>query len=184
MIYKGSNKIEDVYIGNTKIEFIYKGSTQVYSSKLPAGQVIFESSTAGTYTIVIPKTQTYHIDLVGGGGGGHKSSSGIVHRYGGGSGGYVYGLIFIPAGTYTLLIGSGGGTDVSGGNSSFFNQIAGGGVSFNSYAGGTCTTTLNYINGNNGGKDYVGESVYGGYGRGGYSIEYGGTGGYCKIVAA
>lgn len=181
MIYKGSNKIEDVYAGNTKIEFIYKGSTQVYSSKLPAGQVIFESSTAGTYTIVIPKTQTYHIDLVGGGGGGHHRSPPYTNR-GGGSGGYVYGTITIPKGNYTLVIGNGGGADINGGNSSFFNQIAGGGLSYDSYAGGTCSTSLSYVNGNNGGSGIRGESVYNGYGRGGYDYEAG-TAGYCKIMA-
>jgi hypothetical protein len=69
MLYKGSTKIGSFQLGSTKIGKLYKGSTLVYQSKLPAGQVIFESSTAGTYTVTIPKTQNYYIDLVGGGGG-------------------------------------------------------------------------------------------------------------------
>lgn len=181
-IYKGSVKQKDIYIGSTKIGKVYKGSTLVYQSKLPAGQVIFESSTAGTYTIVIPKTQAYHIDLVGGGGGGHHKSAPQKNK-GGGSGGYVYGTIMIPKGNYTLVIGNGGGDDQNGYDSSFFEQIAGGGkASSGGYAGGTCSTSLSYVNGNYGGSGVRGESVYNGYGRGGYDYEAG-TAGYCKIVA-
>lgn len=34
-VYKGSQKIEDIYLGNTKIKFIYKGYTLVYASSIP-----------------------------------------------------------------------------------------------------------------------------------------------------
>lgn len=184
MIYKGNVKQKDIYIGSTKIGKVYKGSTLLYQSKLPAGQVIFESANSGTYTVNIPNTQNYYIELVGGGGGGHHSSGVVSYNYGGGSGGCVYGTILIPKGNYTLVIGSGGTENVAGGDSSFYNQIAGGGKSRdNSYAGGNCSTSLSYTNGNSGGENVRGESVYNGYGRGGYSHESG-TSGYCRIVTA
>lgn len=181
MIYKGSNKIEDIFVGNIQIGSVYKGSTQVYSSKLPAGQVIFESSTAGTYEINIPKSQNYYIQLVGGGGGGRYAH--VSTDSGGGSGGYVYGTIHIPAGIYTLIVGKGGASGTAGGDSVFVEQIAGGGKSRTSYAGGTCTTTLNYINGKAGGSGKTGQSVYEGYGAGGYSANSG-KNGYAKITTA
>ena len=34
-IYKGSQKIKDIYFGKTKIGKIYKGSTLVYASTVP-----------------------------------------------------------------------------------------------------------------------------------------------------
>lgn len=181
MIYKGSVKQNDIYIGSTKISEVYKGSTQVYSSKLPAGQVIFESSTAGTYEINIPKSQNYYIQLVGGGGGGRHVN--VETDKGGGSGGYVYGTIHIPAGVYSIIVGKGGASKTAGGDSVFIEQVAGGGKSTSSYAGGVCTTTLNYINGKAGGSGKTGQSVYEGYGAGGFSSNSG-KNGYAKITTA
>lgn len=34
-VYKGSQKIDDIYFGNKKINYIYKGSTLVYASSVP-----------------------------------------------------------------------------------------------------------------------------------------------------
>ena len=198
MIYKGSQKEGKVYIGGTKISKIYKGNTLLYSSGLPSGTVIFESSTPGTYTINITSSQTYYIELVGGGAGGNwMGDSGI---FGGGAGGYISGTIYLSAGNYTLVIGNKGtngypfNPGTAGGDTTFYNQIAGGGKSRTTYAGGTCTiteNTLTGVNGNNGGQRIRANSVYdntiSGYGAGGYGSTDSSNpaiAGYAKIVTA
>ena len=187
MIYKGSQKEGKVYIGGTKIGKIYKGGTLVYSSGLPSGTVIFESATPGTYTVNITSSQTYYIELVGGGGNGYYASGAmaVIACASGGSGGYVYGNINISTGSYSIVVGS------NQQNSSAFNQIAGAGGTASVQTpgtGGTCSTTLNYINGNNGGQTRTdgGASVHNGYGVGGASRDSNTNGGngYCKIVVA
>lgn len=186
-IYKGSVKQKDIYVGSTKIGKVYKGSILVYQSKLPAGQVIFESATPGTYTVNIPNTQTYHIDLVGGGGGGWTL---FGASYNGGSAAYIYGDTLLTKGTYTLVIGSGGVTTSgsysnNGTSSSFIENIAGYGerASGNDGAyGGTATVVSSGLVGQNG----LNSSTVGwinGYGAGG-SGGRSGRDGYCKIVTA
>ena len=194
-VYKGANKIDKVDIGSTKIGKIYKGSTLLYDSKIPAGTVIFESATAGTYTINITKSQNYYIELVGGGGGGQQivMMSSII--CGGGSGAYVYGTMYLEKGSYTLNIGNAGTNGnnnvaaTKGGDTSFNYQIAGGGSRGSSGAGGTYTTSLTGVSGNSGGESRNANSVYDnsatGYGAGGYGYtNRGAVAGYAKIVAA
>lgn len=183
MIYKGSVKQKDIYIGSAKISKVYKGSQLVYQSKSPAGQVIFESATPGTYTVNIPNTQTYHIDLVGGGGGGWLLGG---TAYNGGSAAYIYGDTLLTKGTYTLVIGSGGygttdGREAGNGtSSSFIGNIAGYGEGGWHSNGGTATVVSSGLVGQNG----LYRSTAGwinGYGAGG-SGGNSGRGGYCKIV--
>lgn len=150
MIYKGSVKQKDIYIGSTKIGKVYKGSTLVYQSKLPAGQVIFESATPGTYTITISKTQNYYIELVGGGAGAYAYLTNSNKA--GTSASMITGTIQITAGTYELVVGSGarGGTGSSdyayncpnGGDTTFLSQKATGGL------GHSATNYKNYGNWN------------------------------------
>lgn len=184
MIYKGSTKIEDIYFGSTKIAEIYKGSTLVYSSGgYPSGTVLFEKTTAGTYTLQVDFNCTVHLDLVGGGGGAHKVA---IYNTNGSSGAYISGDMILTAGTYTIVIGnggSGGGNPSKGGNSSFYNNIAGGGNDGKNSGGGTATvvtpgltgqngivnSTVGWINGYGGGGDYHGSSNNG-------------KSGYCKII--
>ena len=182
MLYKGSTKIGSFQLGSTKIGKLYKGSTLVYESKLPAGQVIFESSTAGTYTVTIPKTQKYYIDLVGGGGGGHVIMS---DHYTGGSAAYIKGETRLEKGDYVLIIGSGGrggagGHGSDGSDSSFNENIAGRGYRGKPGSGGTATVVSSGLTGQNG----IASSTVGwinGYGAGGNGTGWG-TSGYCKIV--
>ncbi|MCQ2975139.1 MAG: hypothetical protein MJ211_10085 [Bacteroidales bacterium] len=75
----------------------------------PVGQVIFNSRTVGTYTVEIPNTQNYFIDIRGGGGGGaYASVGGVVISNAGGAGGRVYGVIRLTKGTYTVSVGGAG----------------------------------------------------------------------------
>ena len=158
MIYKGSDKIEDLYFGGEKISEAYYGSELVYSSSSPGG-IIFESDVAGTYEITTTRTRIVHVDIVGGGGGGADSTG--SHAVGG-QAGYISGTIELPAGTYTIVVGSPGvgarnasGSD--GGSSSFFGNTAGGGGGsiYNAFivvpgAGGTCTVVTTGLEGQNG----------------------------------
>lgn len=185
MLYKGSTKIKDVYFGSTKIKEIYHGSTLVYSSGgYPSGTVLFENATAGTYTLQVDYDCTIHLDLVGGGGAGYAQ---MVKRTVGGSGAYISGNITLTAGTYTIVVGSGGVYDglhhsySNGGDSSFENNIAGGGKwGYYGGTGGTATVVSQSLTGQNG----LNNSQVGwinGYGAGGSGNNRNGVAGYCKI---
>ena len=121
---------------------------------------IFETSTPGTYTVDITDE-----------GGGHTTGAGVhPYNYGGGSGAYVYGSKTLSVGSYTAIVGAAGSGSSNGGDSSFDGEIAGGGKA-STNGGGVATTTLSYINGNNGSFGNVwagtgGASVYPPYGNG------------------
>ena len=178
MIYKGSVKQKDIYIGSTKIGKVYKGSQLVYQSKLPAGQVIFESATPGTYTVNIPNTQTYHIDLVGGGGGSVEVP--FLGWSNGGSASYIYGDIVLEQGTYALQVGAGGAPNSGATNeshSTFLGNTAGGG---SGNYGGTATVVTSGLTGLNG-SNTTATGWINNYGAGGSNGSKG-VNGYCKIV--
>lgn len=116
---------------------VYEGSNLIWGYDL--NQVLFESSTAGTYTVDIEFAGDYQVIVVGGGSGAaynasSKFSDGSIS---GGSGAGFEGIISLTAGTYTITVGA-GGTSVSphnantakpgaGGNSSIGNLIIAGG---------------------------------------------------------
>lgn len=174
MLYKGSTKIKDVYFGSTKIKEIYKGSTLLYSSSggggYPSGTVLFESATAGTHTLQVDFDCTIHLDLVGGGGGGMTVTRG-------GEGAYISGNMSLSAGSYTIIVGAKGNSDSNGGDSSFENNIAGGGKSNGN--GGTATVVKAGLTGQNGASQSTNGWING-YGAGGRARKAG-TNGYCKI---
>lgn len=183
-IYKEGKRLVKLWKGAEKIARVYKGSELIFG--YPPETLLFEQSTAGTYTLTLDYDVKCHIEIVGGGGGGNVNPA---HDwfFGGGSGSYIKGEAIIPAGTYEIKVG-GGGTTRSGGNSSFYNQIAGGGGGgkMGDNAGGTPTVTLSGltgIKGNSGALGYAGASVYdgqGNYGAGGFGVS-GGSSGYVKI---
>lgn len=126
--YKGNKKIENVFITSAQQKEIYKGNQLVYSSKLPAGQTIFENATAGTYTVTLQKTQNYRLIMVGGGGGGANGGSGHYTNYnvGGGSGGYIEVIVRLTKGSYSVAVGvSVYGTYGQGQNAYGGNGVAG-----------------------------------------------------------
>lgn len=156
----------------------------------------FESSIAGTYSIVLAAGD-YEITLVGGGGsggGGTKHSNGAS----GGSGAFITAYVTLEAGTYSVAVGGGGdATDwmqyrgANGEASSFGDLlIAGGGATgvtdSNGGAGGT--VTINTIT--NGSASAPGGSGSGGYGWGNTSntasvyngYGYGGAGGVAGMT--
>lgn len=200
-LHIGSNNIVDIRRGNQKIAKVYKGSDLVWG--YVPGQVLFESSTPGTYTIRIKCRCKLYVQAVGAGGGRQSTAypiQGVWHYWSGsgGSGAYVYGNKEVYAGTYTITVGAGtaGGATADGGNSVVFGEVAGGGKTGTSWAGGasggaggTASTTLNFINGNSGGRwtdghGAGGASVYGGYGTGASSNDGAASvGGYVKITA-
>lgn len=177
--FNGS-KAKDIYFNGSKIVEAWYNGVKVYSSKLPSGTVIFESATPGTYTVTIPKTQTYHVDLVGAGG---RNGSINTYNYGG-SGAYIYGNTLIEKGDYTLKIGA-----ANGGVSTFLGNTAGGGGNgadgFNqgTGSGGKATVVSQGLTGQNGIKGSKTGWINGYGAGGGGSKSAAGKSGYCKIYA-
>lgn len=193
-IYYNKKKIGDVCLGATRIQQGYEENTLVYEG-IQHGTILLNTSTPGTYSVIVPYNCTVHIDMVGGGGGsgGHLmgSSSHNVTRYAcsGGSGAYLSGNITIKSGVYSVVVGEGGAKGTagnwysgaiggSGGSTTFYGQTAGGGGGGQKSAAGsagTATTTvgLSKTNGNAGGK--LGTTKTGKTVNGGASV-YGGYG--------
>ena len=180
----------------SKQALLKKGATG-----LPSGTVIFDKSTAGTYTVTIPATQIYDVIMVGAGGGGDKGA--IYTSYGGGGSGAAYvGKMQLTKGTVKVIVGAGGtngfygGTNPTSGGSTYIGNYYVGGGELGSGGGsggakGNCPTNYGYttwVAGNAGKAGYSssngGASVYGGYGKGAPAT--GGTGGagYVKIYVA
>lgn len=99
-------------------EKMLMGETSAYEK----GQVLFESSTPGTYSLSIEETAEYDVYCIGAGGGGAAGAydyGQFVSKYyyaaaGGGSGGGFIGTVKINEGSYALAVGK-GGTGVGGG---------------------------------------------------------------------
>ena len=193
----GSNNIKDIKVGANSISRVYKGSTLIWG--YTPGFVIFESSTAGSYTVNIKCKCKVTLAIVGGGSGGTwgwTEQVGSVKQ--GNSGGYISGTTTISPGNYTVVIGAGGsgagGSGYqypgSGGASSFANNVAKGavaGVAFGGQgSGGTYSISSSGLTGQNGGApDTTGWiNGYGAGGTAGYlSYANPGKAGYVKIVA-
>ena len=139
----GSNYIietvkSDLYRKNDNIDTIVRDNLQTAQvtpiiniqdgSNVYAVEAYTYVGTANTadYTRVFPKNTTCDILIVGGGGGGGNFG-------GGGGGGILYGTnISVPAGSYTILIGSGGSTGAKGNSTIAFGAtIYGGGFGAN-----------------------------------------------------
>ena len=183
---------------NKYLKQIYYGNKLVFQMN----KVIFESNTPGTYTINIPLAGYYSIQLVGGGGGGAHARWGVWNaRYTGGSAAYVSGNLYVPAGVYTVVVG-GAGNGVStadtgqyiyagnGGNTSFANQVAGGGYGawartgsgdpVGANGGGGTYTVSGGVTGQNGSAGSTSGWINN-YGAGGNNSGGNGTVGYAKI---
>jgi len=187
-IYYGSQKLGDLYIGSTKISEVYKGSTKVYSSsQYKPDQIIFESSTAGTYSLDILEDGKYEVTCVAGGAGGTAQNYSIgsaVYHYAGASGACFKGIINITKNTYSIVVGAGGGITgatgywkgSAGGVSSIGNlvscpsqkAIGHNGITGYSSNNGAPTVTATIIStnintaGNNGGYNYSSNASTGG----------------------
>jgi hypothetical protein len=79
-------------------------------------------STAGEYKFTLADPHTFRARVFGAGGGGGQRG-GWTSGYPGGSGGYATGIVTLPAGTHTIIVGEGGSgntfrTVVGGGHSS------------------------------------------------------------------
>lgn len=208
-IYKGSQKIKELYFRGVKIGKLYKGGTLVYQScPYKAGQVLFESSVAGTYSLDVGATGTYKVWVVGGGAGALvKTSSSNTYKSGGASGAAFVGTINLAKSSYKLTVGSAGvgikgnsNSSGNGGDSSIANLIVAGGGKIGANGGTAGVLTINttiisseiqsngktggYGSGTNGRSG--GASLYRGYGAGGGSPggtknANSGTGGYIKV---
>lgn len=121
-------------------------------------EVVFESSTAGTYSVDLAANGKYEVICIAGGGGGlvWKRSGYASVEYGGGSGSGFDCVLQLSTGTYSIVVGKGGtllktsstSKDAeSGGNSQFGTSYAyggSGGLHNNNKAPGGSTPTVSY----------------------------------------
>lgn len=214
-IYNDGN-ISEVYYCDAgalvPISEIYNGSDLVYSGRYPSGTVLFDSGTAGTYTLEVKKDCTVSVILVGAGGGGSysKSYNQWTNTKTGGSGGMITGNCTLAKGTYTIIVGAAGtglysvnggggagGTAGSGGTTTFLGNQANGGGGAHTWTGyfdsrgtngsaGTYSIATSGLSGTNGsaGSTTNRYSSYGGGGpgNGGSAVKNNGKSGYCKIT--
>lgn len=199
-LHIGNDNIVDIRKGNTKIAKVYHGSDLVWGYK--PGKVLLEKSTPGTYTLYVKCRCKLDIKIVGAGGGcaswGGYYSNGYTFNSsgGGGSGAYVHGAKEVFAGTYTIVVGSGGAgirnagigaqavKATDGTASSAFGQIANGGIGGSAGNdgvggnGGTASSVVTNENGNKGGSmSYVvAKDYYPVQNIGGGASKYGGYG--------
>lgn len=106
------------------IDKVYKGSTLVYQGAYKANQVVFEKSTAGTYSVNLEKAGLYEITVVGGGGAAAMRGVYDDKGYGwtGGSGGAFVGTFVLERGTRTVVVGkANNNTTAQSGNSQTLN---------------------------------------------------------------
>lgn len=169
-------------------------------------EVIYESSTAGSITLNLLDDGKYEVICIAGGGGGYAAFPYNNKRYyfGGGSGSGFDCVLQLTAGSYTVVVGAGGGKQggASAGNSQFGTSYAyKGGNATAKYegmgaAGTSPTITYTVVSttfrkaGNAGTRDEGssaagGASVYNnsttGYGAGGRS-DHNGYAGYVKVI--
>ena len=99
---------------------IYRGATLIYGYGV--NDVLFESSTSGTYSLNIKQSGNYEITIVGaGGGGGGSAGSHAWMGANGGSGAVFKGVVNLSKSMITINVGEGG----TGGNSSGANAPGG-----------------------------------------------------------
>ena len=83
-----------------------------YVTSYNSGTVLFSSDVPNTYSLNIPQSAIYYLDIVGGGGGASGGTYGRFHHKsagGGGAGGAAFsGYIFLHSGVYTIQVGAGG----------------------------------------------------------------------------
>lgn len=98
------------------LTFWSKNMMMCKTSVYDKGQVLFESSTPGTYSLNVEETAECEVYCIGAGGGGAAGvykRGGFGSRYyyaaaGGGSGGGFIGTVKINEGSYPLVVGKGG----------------------------------------------------------------------------
>lgn len=157
-------------------------------------------TSSSTFTVQSGTAQVDYLIVAGGGGGGNGNPAADGNG-GGGAGGVLTQSLTIGSGTYSILVGAGGAAGavgagnfgVTGGNSSFFNQVAiggggggsdtGSGLSGGSGGGAGCAGTYSGIRAggsNTAGQGFSGGGAYNGAGPGGG----GGGGGGASAVGA
>lgn len=110
-IYVDGQEIKRIYVGGEGyIKKAYYGRNLVYEIAN-----LFESGTAGTYTVFIDSPGIYEISICGaGGGGGGSATSHNLLGANGGSGAAFRGNVLLDRTTLTITVGKGG----NGGNAS------------------------------------------------------------------
>lgn len=202
-----NTEIQDVKYNGVDVEILQYNGVEIWKrSAYQPDEVVFESSTAGNYSLDVLATGRYEVICVGAGGGGERYKTSFGYTYsGGGSGSCFYGEILIQSGNYSINVGKGGnwgsGTQAtSGGNSNISDvcisygglgayRTGGAGGSLPSINTTIYSTTINSAgnSGNSGSSSSSqgGASLYNEYGKGGYGnpdYQTSGTDGYIRII--
>lgn len=120
LLLNGIN-IENVLLNGQQLEELQLNGSTVWSKRapsveVPAGTVVFKSSTAGQSQFTIEDEGTYNVRIVGAGGGGaawlYRWSS-YANQWrasvaAGGSGGYYHAAVLLTPGIYSVSVGKGG----------------------------------------------------------------------------
>lgn len=134
---------------------------------IPKGTVIFESATAGMYSVDLPEDGLYEIIAVGGGGGAGLMAIGgqqytIAVAASGGSGAVVHGIFKVNAGTQSVIVGALGASAT----------MAAAGVAASTAGGSTSVGLLCSVNGGGRGLAGFGNPVTQEGGAGGTVASY------------
>ena len=193
----GNSSIKNIYWGSTSVKEVWYGSNKIWSNcPYTPNQVLFESSTPGTYSLNILTDGVYEVYCIAGGSGGaqYKPQGFKWYVASGASGSGYIGNLKITQSTYQIVVGRGSsgkygskGKVSDAENSSISNVVTSyggkGGKAFDDRTqavGGDIPTTFTQEisftlkqRGNNGILDNNiafcsgGASLYNGYGKGG-----------------
>ena len=186
MIYNAADAKVQIYNGTQWLNLTAPMAATGGATSSSGGFKYHQFNSSGTFTVTSPGNIDAIIVAGGGGGGGGQQSGNNgtgLHGGGGGAGGVVtLTNVYLTSGSYTVVVGDGGGTYQNGNNSTFNGStaIAGGrggsegsgksnGASGGSGGGGTYNGT--------GGSGTSGQGNDGGDGAGGGSYATGGGGG-------
>ena len=191
----GNSSVKNIYWGNTPVKEVWYGSNKIWSNcPYTPDQVLFESSTPGTYSLNILTDGVYEVYCIAGGSGG--TTIHLLQRWptaSGASGSGYIGNLKITQNIYQIVVGSGSSGKYNinekvsdAGNSSVSNVVASYGGKGGAWdpqtkaIGGDIPSiyvqemsfTLKQrgndgITANKGGSYSGGASLYNGYGKGG-----------------
>ena len=117
-LYYGNSKVKNLYLGSTKIKEAYLGSTLVYrASQYAPGQVVFEKSSPGTFTLNLLEDGIYEVTCVAGGASGvaRLDNTDMIQIAGGASGSAFKAQVRMYKRSYSIVVGAGGTTTAKNG---------------------------------------------------------------------
>lgn len=104
----GNSSIKNIYWGSTPVKEVWYGSNKIWSNcPYTPDQVLFESSTPGTYSLNILTDGVYEVYCIAGGSGGATMRMVKWFTASGASGSGYIGNLKITRNTYQIVVGDG-----------------------------------------------------------------------------